>query len=52
MAGTENAPLLLVVVSKVVPVALLLTTTLAPGSTPPAVSTMTPVTEEVEPPCE
>ena len=46
-AGTENAPVVLVTTSYFVSVALLLTTTLAPGMTPPAVSVTTPEMAEV-----
>ena len=50
-AGTENAPVVLVTTSYFVSVALLLTTTLAPGMTPPAVSVTTPEIADVAPPC-
>ena len=50
-AGTENVPVVLVTTSNVVSVALLLTTTLAPGMTPPALSVTTPEMADVAPPC-
>jgi hypothetical protein len=44
-------PVVLVTVSKVVPVAVFLTTTAAPGMTPPLGSTTTPEIDDVAPPC-
>jgi hypothetical protein len=50
-AGTENTPSVLVTVSKLEPVPLFLTTTEAPGTTPPPVSTTTPEMDVVAVPC-
>ena len=50
-AGTEKVPAEFVVASYLVPVALLVTTTVAPGMTPLAVSVTAPEMVEVEPPC-
>src|SRR5687768_16814215 len=49
--GTENTPCALVYVSNFSPVALLATTTLAPGITPPPLSTATPEIDDVDAPC-
>ena len=44
--GIENAPDVFENVSNAVPVEVFLTVTVAPGTTPPAVSTTTPAREE------
>ena len=45
--GIENAPDELLTVSNVLAVALFLTVMVAPGTTPPAVSTTTPARDEL-----
>ncbi len=50
-AGMENAPEELDTASNVSPVAVFLTTTAAPGMTPPAESTTEPVSDAVALPC-
>ncbi len=44
--GIENAPAVLLTASNVLAVALFLTITVAPGTTPPAASTTTPASDE------
>src|SRR5687767_14513202 len=49
--GTENVPVSLVTTGKVAPVATALTSTLAPGMTPPLASTTMLESDDVAPPC-